>query len=119
MITADRSPSELEFASPEFINRVACGLSCEISLPSEATKRKIVKRIAKLRGLKIKNSVLEYVASNVSGDVRLLSGALNRIKAFQIVKGEAISLDEAKLQLRDLVGASRKSVSIPEIEKAV
>ena len=119
VISADRSPSELEFATPEFINRVACGLACEIALPSESTKRKIIKRISKLRGLKIKNSVLDYIAANVSGDVRLLSGALNRIKAFQIVKGETISLEEAKLQLKDLVGASRKSVSIPEIEKAV
>jgi len=119
VISADRSPSELEFATPEFINRVACGLACEIALPSESTKRKIIKRIAKLRGLTIKNSVLDYIAANVSGDVRLLSGALNRIKAFQIVKEETISLEEAKLQLKDLVGASRKSVSIPEIEQAV
>lgn len=119
VITADRSPSELEFATPEFINRVACGLACEISLPTVSTKRKIIKRIAKIRGLEIRNSVLEYIASNVSGDVRLISGALNQIKAFQFVKGEPITLDEAKLQLRELVGASRKSVSIQEIEKAV
>lgn len=119
VLTADRSPTELEFAGPEFINRVSCGLSCQVSAPSTSSKLIIVGQMAKSRNVNVRKEVQEYIAAEVGGDVRLLSGAINRIKALQIVNSASVGLSDAKRHLSDLVGISRKSVSMNEIENVV
>lgn len=119
IISADRSPNELDFAGPEFVNRISCGLTTQINPPNESAKVEIVMQLAQARGVVLDKVIVNYIASEISGDVRMLSGAINRIKAYQIVKGKSVTLDEARKYLADLVRVSRKSVSLSEIESAV
>ncbi|MEC9094625.1 MAG: DnaA/Hda family protein [Planctomycetota bacterium] len=119
VVSADRAPSELDLAGSEFINRISGGLTIQVHLPSLETKIKIVEQLTKKRAVDIPRQVIHYIASEISGDVRLLSGAVNRIKAYQIVKRGTLTLDEARRYLADLVRVARKTVSLLEIENVV
>ena len=119
IVSSDRSPSELEFAGPEFIHRVSCGLTAQIQPAGKETRQRIVAQLASQKGLRLEETTIQLIADKVSGDIRLVSGALNRLRLFQLIDGRSVTIKDAKRHLADLFQIARRSVSIPEIEKAV
>jgi chromosomal replication initiator protein len=63
--------------------------------------------------------VLAWLAEQLSGDARLLGGALHRLRAASEAHGRPIDLPFAQRELEELVGASRRPVRLPEIVDAV
>lgn len=119
VLMSDRSPHELDFAGPELINRISSGLMMQLHPPSGETRIQIVQRLSAERGVRIDEEAARIIADRISGDVRLLSGAVNRIKAYQLAEGRAVRPEELSACLADLVQVSRKTVTLKEIEKAV
>lgn len=119
IVSADRSPHELEFAGPEFIHRVACGLTTQIQPPSEATREKIVRQLADRKGVQLEEAAIGLLATEISGDARLIAGALNRLKLHQLINGQPVTADEARTHLADLIQISHRTVTLSDIENAV
>ena len=59
------------------------------------------------------------MASNITSNIRELEGALIKLMAFSSLKGTDISLDLAKMVLKDVVVKKRREVSIEEIQREV
>ena len=119
IVSADRSPHELEFAGPEFIHRVACGLTTQISSPTEQTRERIVAQLAARKGIRLEPCAIKLIAAEVSGDARLIAGALNRLKLFQLVHGQPVTAADARKYLSDIVQISHRTVTLTDIENAV
>lgn len=119
IVSADRSPQELDFAGQDFVNRVACGLTTQIQPPSRNSKVRIVERLAAKRNVVLEKATVHLIAEKISGDIRLISGALNRLRLFQLIESKPIDPSIARKHLGDLFQISRRTVSISEIEKAV
>ena len=119
IMAADRTPNELEFAGPEFVNRIASGLVTQLHAPGAEAKVEIVRQMAAKRGIELLQETIEFIAEEIVGDVRLLSGAINKIKVHQYISDTPVNATEARRILADLVHVSRKTVSLCEIENAV
>jgi chromosomal replication initiator protein len=120
VISADRCPQGLDGIESRIVSRIACGLVADIKAPELALRRAILTRkLGELPGMDVPEDVLELLAHRITGSIRELEGALNRICAYAQLTGEAITLDFAVSTLGDQLRGVQKRVTIDEIQKAV
>jgi chromosomal replication initiator protein len=119
VLAADRSPAELTALGPELTARMAGGLVCGVEPADAQTRLQIVRNLAMIRGVKVPQDVLELIASELSGDARQLSGALNRLQATREALDRPITLDLAERALTDIFRSTRRVVRLPDIERAI
>jgi chromosomal replication initiator protein len=77
--------------------------------------------LSKIEQMKVQvpKSVLEFLASKITSNVRELEGALNKVVAISRLVGREISLENTHEILRDLLRSSERVISIEEIQKKV
>ncbi|UTW55314.1 chromosomal replication initiator protein DnaA [Kordiimonas sp. SCSIO 12610] len=133
IITADRSPTDLEGIQDRIISRLGWGLVADIHptdyelrlgiLQSKADAASRKKSIANPNGtsekLVIPIEVLEFLAGKITSNVRELEGALNRVIAYATLVGRHITMDMTREVLQDLIRANNRQVTIDEIQRKV
>lgn len=120
VISSDAHPSEINELRDKLVSRFLSGLVVRLDYPGEKMRYAILKSKATIRDLKIPDDALEYLAKYVSGNIRELEGALNRIAAYAACLNKRIDLTVVREALEHL-GAhpEPKSLSIGNIAVAV
>jgi len=116
---ADRSPQELGELGSELISRLQSGMVCRLDPPDAAMRMEIVSRAARSANLNLSDSVCRWLSQRLAGDVRQLTGAVCRLKAFAEASGAPVGRKEAEEVLADLLASSSGEVPIQEIEQAI
>lgn len=124
VISADRSPSDLEGVEERLRSRLGWGLVVDIHPTDYELRLGILQSKAdSLRAehatLIIEPKVLEFLAHRISSNVRVLEGALLRLHAVASLRGLPVSVDLAQAELTDLLRASDRKVTIEEIQRKV
>ena len=119
ILAADRSPAELNGLGRELTNRMSGGLICSIDPPAYETRLEILTRLSKDYSVKFPKPVLELLAGRLSGDVRQLAGALNRLEATSEALRRPVSIDLAAEALEDVFRATRPVVRLNDIDRAI
>lgn len=120
VISADRCPQALEGIEQRIVGRMAIGLVADIKAPSHDLRRAILtRRAAELPDARVPDDVLDLLASRITGNIRELEGALNRVVAYAQLTGETIDLDFAVSTLGDVLRGAQRRVTIDEIQKLV
>lgn len=96
VLTSDRPPAEIEALDERLIRRFGGGLVIDIGAPDYETRVAILRRRAEERGAGFGAGVLEAVAELGIDNVRELLGALNRLIAFQAVRAEPLTAEQAR-----------------------
>lgn len=76
VICSDRSPEELEDFHERYVSRFQMGLGIRISEPSEETRFRIAKGLAKRENVEMSDEVAQFLARNVDANIRRLRGAI-------------------------------------------
>lgn len=119
VLSADRSPQELNELGPEIQNRLIGGLALEMEYADEESRRSILKQWAAKRHIVLPAASIDFLAKRATGDVRQMQGAINRIQVTQDAFGETLSPQQLEKIAADCFPPARPSISLPEIEKAV
>ena len=120
VISADRSPSDLEGLEERVRSRLGWGLVADINDTSFELRLGILQSKAeKLTDTVIPYDVLEFLAQKVTSNVRELEGALNRVAAHASLVGREVTLEHTQELLRDLLRCCDKRVTIEDIQKKV
>ncbi len=120
VISADRCPQALDGIEQRIVGRMAIGLVADIKAPSLELRRTILQRkLTDLPGARVPADVLDLLAGRITGSIRELEGALNRVVAYAQLTGEAIDLDFAVATLGDVLRGAQRRVTIDEIQKLV
>lgn len=119
VFTADRAPADFKDFAPELSSRLSAGLVCRIDPPDYETRRGVIRQMARRLDLNLSQGVQEFVARNLTGDVREISGGLNRLKAIQQAEGRNITPTMAESALADLIRHNTRAVDLKQIEEAV
>lgn len=120
VVSADRPAIELGLLGGDFGNRLNAGLSCPLRYPSETGRLEIAKRLCQERSISLSQDVLVFVSERLPGDIRRISGALNRLHAYQLSVKSTITREIAENELSDLFAAHRShGISLMKIESAV
>jgi len=119
IISADKSPSDLEGVEERMRSRLGWGLVADIHPTTYELRLGILQAKAEQSSTEIHEKVLEFLAHKITSNVRELEGALNRIVAHSTLVGRPISLENTQEVLHDLLRANDRRVTIEEIQKRV
>jgi chromosomal replication initiator protein len=119
VISADKSPSDLEGMEERLRSRLGCGLVADIHATTYELRLGILHSKAEQMGAIVPQKVMEFLAHKIAANVRELEGALNRVVAHSQLVGRAITLESTQEVLHDLLRASDRRISIEEIQKKV
>lgn len=119
IISADKSPSDLEGVEERMRSRLGWGLVADIHPTTYELRLGILQAKAEQSSAEIPVKVLEFLAHKITSNVRELEGALNRILAHATLVGRPITLETTQEVLHDLLRANDRRVTIEEIQKRV
>ncbi len=119
VISADKSPAELDGIEDRMKSRLGWGLVAEIHSTTYELRLGILQAKAERLNVEVPSKVLEFLAHRISSNVRELEGALNRLVAFANLVGRDITLETAQDVLHDLIRANDRKATIEEIQKRV
>ncbi len=119
VISADKSPSDLEGMEERLKSRLGWGLVADLHPTTYELRLGILQAKAEQMKTPVPPKLLEFLAHKITSNVRELEGALNRIFAHTQLVGRAITLEGAQEVLHDLLRANDRRVTIDEIQKRV
>ena len=120
VISADRSPQNLEGIESRILSRLSWGLVADINAADfELRYNIILKKLESLPQASVPNDVAMFLAKRISASVRELEGALHRVLAFATFSNRAIDVDFTQEALADQLRASQRRVTIDEIQRRV
>jgi chromosomal replication initiator protein len=119
VISADKSPSDLEGMEERLKSRLGWGLVADIHPTTYELRLGILQAKAEQMKTPVPAKVLEFLAHKITSNVRELEGALNRIYAHTQLVGRPITLEGSQEVLHDLLRANDRRVTIDEIQKRV
>ena len=119
VISADKSPSDLEGMEERMRSRLGWGLVADLHPTTYELRLGILQSKAEQGGLRIPPKVMEFLAHKITSNVRELEGALNRIAAHVQLVGRDITLETVQEVLHDLLRSNERRVTIDEIQKKV
>src|SRR6185437_128077 len=117
VISADKSPSDLEGLEERMRSRLGWGLVADIHPTTYELRLGILQAKAEQHKAAIPPRVLEFLAHKIVSNVRELEGALNRIAAHVNLVRREVSLESAQEVLHDLLRANDRRITIDEIQK--
>jgi chromosomal replication initiator protein len=121
VITADRSPQNLEGIQERILSRMAWGLVADINPADYELRLNILH--AKLAGMTqniaVPADVIEFLARKITANVRELEGALNRVVAYAGLVNAPVTIDFTRSTLADLLRAHEKKLTVDEIQRKV
>ncbi len=117
IISCDRSPSEFEALPERMRSRLSSGLVADIAPADYDLRLAILKSKAKDSGIEVPENILEFLAHNITSNVRELEGGLNRIIARATLVNTPINMENTRTWLADLLKIREKQIGIEEIQQ--
>jgi chromosomal replication initiator protein len=119
VLTSDRPPKELKQVEERLISRFQWGLVTDIQPPDLETRIAILQKRSEEDGVFLPPEVCEFVAMNITANIRELEGALIKLLAYSSIANTELNLDLAKSVLKDTIAIKKKNLSIDMIQKTV
>jgi len=120
VISADRSPQNLEGIESRILSRLAWGLVADINPADYELRFNILTaKLAAMPHVHVPQPVIEFLARNIVANVRELEGALNRVIAYGNLVGRPIDLEFTREVLVDVLRAHSRKLTIDEIQRRV
>lgn len=114
VITCDKPPQSLLTLEERLRTRFSSGLIVDIQAPDYETRVAILRHNAKINRHNISDDVVEYIASNITSNIRELEGAYNTVMAYSLLAG-TIDVDTAKDALKDIIQPKTIKQVTPEM----
>ncbi len=120
IISADKSPADLEGIENRLKSRLSCGLVADIHPTDFDLRIGILNNKAHQLGVELPQRVAEFLAQKITSNIRELEGALRRVIAHsQLLTDKEITLDMTQEVLKDMLRSFDKRTTIDEIQKKV
>ncbi len=119
IISADKSPSDLEGLEERLRSRLGWGLVADIHPTTYELRLGILEQKREMLKRDIPQNVLEFLAHKISSNVRELEGALNRIIAHSELIGRPVTIEGTQDLLQDLLRANDRRISVDDIQRKV
>lgn len=119
IISADKSPSDLEKIGDRLKSRLAWGLVADIHPTTYELRLGILQSKVENMKMDVDVQILEFLASKITSNIRELEGALNRIIAHATLIGRTITIDSTREVLKDVLKSNDKRLTIEDIQRRV
>jgi chromosomal replication initiator protein len=115
IVSSDRPPKDIPTLENRLRSRFEWGLITDIQAPELETRIAILKMNADYRGVKVPIEVIDYIARNVTSNIRELEGALVRAILYASMNQEPLTRASAAKALSDVFAPAGPSLTMPDI----
>jgi chromosomal replication initiator protein len=119
VISSDRSPKEIAGLEERLVSRFEWGLVTDIQPPDLETRIAILRKKAEDAGIQVPAPVIEFIARQISSNIRELEGALIRVVAYCRFCGKPLSVDIAQEVLKEMVKEVESRITLELIQRKV
>ena len=119
VLTSDKAPVDMQGMEERLITRLKWGLTAELGRPDPELRRKILRNKIAHEGLVINDDVFNYIADNVTDNVRDLEGVLVSLMAHSLINNKSIDMAMAQRVIAQTVRIEEKQLSIEKIQETV
>ena len=115
VMTSDRKPSDMLTLEDRLKTRFEWGLLADIQPPDYETRMAILKNKARQLGLDLSDDVCNYIAINVTNNVRQIEGTVKKIMAYRDLNEMSPTLDNVTRVISDMFKTEGNAVPTPSI----
>jgi len=119
VFSSDRPPRDLVGFDERIVGRLQWGLVTELQKPDFETRMAILKGRAEENSIVLPDDVTQFLAANITDNVRTLQGALIHMIAQASLLGEPITVELARNVLKNFVNRPLKSISINQVQEII
>ena len=118
IVSSDRPPKDIPTLENRLRTRFEWGLITDIQAPELETRIAILKMNAEYRGVKIPPEVIDYIARQVTSNIRELEGALVRVILYTSMNQIELNRQTVAAALSDVYAPSELNLTMDEILEA-
>ena len=115
VMTSDRKPSDMQTLEDRLRTRFEWGLLADIQPPDYETRMAILKNKAKNVGLDLSDDVCNYIAINITNNVRQIEGTVNKILAYWELNDMPLDLNNISRAIDDMFKAEGNALPTPSL----
>ncbi len=120
VMTSDRRASEIQKLESRLVSRFEWGLPADIQAPDLETRLAILRTKAQTLNSNLPDSILNFIAQNITKNIRRLEGALLKVSSYSALTSKPIDLATAERLLHDVLMEQAQNVlTIETIQKRV
>lgn len=119
ILTTDLPPRDLKGIEQRLISRFKSGLTADLQLPDYETRIAILQTKMENEGLDIPDEVIDFIASQITTNIREMQGALIGLIAQSSLLRKEIDLKLAKEIVQKCIDTISDKISIESIQKVV
>lgn len=115
VFTSDRPPNEIMRLTDRLRTRFESGLLADIQPPDYETRMAIINNKCQLLGLVLSDEVTNYIAENMTSNVRQIEGAVKKIMAYRDLMGGNITVATVSKAIKDMFKEKTEYIPTPDI----
>ena len=115
VMTSDRKPSDMLTLEDRLKSRFEWGLIADIQPPDYETRMAILKNKARQLGLDLSDDVCNYIAINVTNNVRQIEGTVKKIMAYRDLNDMPLDLPNISRAIDDMFKAEGNALPTPSL----
>ena len=115
VMTSDRKPSDMNTLEDRLKSRFEWGLIADIQPPDYETRMAILKNKAVSLGLDLSDDVCNYIAINVTNNVRQIEGTVKKIMAYRDLNNMPLDLANISRAIDDMFKAEGNALPTPSL----
>lgn len=120
VLSSDRAPKAIPTLEERLRSRFEGGMIADVSKPDFETRLAILRKKIDESGVVMDEDAIQFIAKNISNNIRELEGALNRVIVSSQLSNKELSLPYVSSLLSELISSGKKKgINHKHILKAV
>ena len=115
VMTSDRKPSDMLTLEDRLKTRFEWGLLADIQPPDYETRMAIIKNKATSLNLELEDDVCNYIANNVTNNVRQIEGTVKKLRAYVDLNGMELTLENVTRAISDMFKSEGNALPTPSL----
>ena len=115
VLTSDRKPDDMLTLEDRLKSRFLWGLTVDIQPPDYETRMAIIRKRAKSLDLNLDDDVCNYIAINITNNIRQLEGTVKKILAYQELNNMPLDLNNISRAIDDMFKVEGNALPTPSL----
>ena len=115
VMTSDRKPGDMLTLEDRLRTRFEWGLLADIQPPDYETRMAIIKNKATSLALELSDEVCDYIAKNVTNNVRQIEGTVKKLRAYVDLNAMELTLDNVARCIADMYKTEGNTLPTPSL----
>lgn len=119
VMTSDCAPMNMQGVEERLLTRFRWGLTSLLERPDKELRKKILQNKVLSDGLTIPENVIDFIAENVTENVRDLEGIVVSLMAHSIINNREIDMNLARRVVEQSIKFEKKRITVQKIQDTV